>query len=68
MSERQTSKRVGWVEPFAKPIIFANRQLMGIASLHPSYEPERTNARASLRAEIHFLVNGCLQPACLLAR
>jgi hypothetical protein len=28
---------VGWVEPFAKPIIFANLQLMGIASLHPSY-------------------------------
>src|SRR4030081_3873538 len=30
---------VGWVEPFAKPIIFANLQLMGIASLHPSYGP-----------------------------
>jgi hypothetical protein len=28
---------VGWVEPFAKPIILT-MQLMGIASLHPSYE------------------------------
>jgi len=33
-----TLKRAGWVEPFAKPIIFANPQLMGIASHHPSYE------------------------------
>jgi hypothetical protein len=34
---RCTRSPVGWVEPFAKPIIFANLQLMGIASLHPSY-------------------------------
>jgi hypothetical protein len=30
-------KLVGWVEPFAKPIA-DEKQLMGIASLHPSYE------------------------------
>ena len=28
---------VGWVELFAKPIIFASRAMMGIAPLHPSY-------------------------------
>jgi hypothetical protein len=39
--------RSGWVEPFAKPIIFASPQLMGVASLPPSYAPERANARAS---------------------
>jgi hypothetical protein len=27
---------VGWVEPFAKPIAVV-RNMMGIASLHPSY-------------------------------
>jgi len=41
-NERAAStKRVGWVEPFAKPIIFASTldtRLMGIASLYPSYE------------------------------
>ena len=37
---------VGWVEPFAKPIIFANLQLMGIASFHPSYGP-RFSSRSS---------------------
>ena len=31
---RNSEQRVGWVEPFAKPIIFA---LMGIALLYPSY-------------------------------
>ena len=31
-----TLQRAGWVEPFAKTIIFAGPQLMGIASLHPS--------------------------------
>jgi hypothetical protein len=30
-------KPVGWVEPFAKPIIFADSKLMGIAPLYPSY-------------------------------
>jgi hypothetical protein len=33
---------VGWVKPFAKPIIFADFKLMGIALLHPSYGPART--------------------------
>jgi hypothetical protein len=28
---------VGWVEPKAKPIIFMSLQLMGFASLYPSY-------------------------------
>ena len=28
---------VGWVEPFAKPIAVVHN-MMGIASLHPSYE------------------------------
>ena len=27
----------GWVEPFAKPIIFVADKVMGIASLHPFY-------------------------------
>ena len=30
-------KPVGWVEPSAKPIIFADSKLMGIAPLYPSY-------------------------------
>jgi len=29
-------ERAGWVEPFAKPIILA-QNMMGIASLNPSY-------------------------------
>jgi hypothetical protein len=33
----------GWVEHFAKPIIFAVR-LMGIASLDPSYALDRLSA------------------------
>jgi len=28
---------VGWVEPFAKPVVFGKPSLMGIAALHPSY-------------------------------
>ena len=32
----QISGRVGWVEPLAKPITVA-QNMMGIASLHPSY-------------------------------
>ena len=34
--ELPAAERVGWVELFAKPI--SKRELMGIASLHPSYE------------------------------
>jgi NhaP-type Na+/H+ and K+/H+ antiporter len=34
-SGRREEGFVGWVELFAKPIIFAVRQMMGIAALHP---------------------------------
>jgi hypothetical protein len=33
-----TAQPVGWVEPFAKPIILPRvHRVMGIASFHPSY-------------------------------
>jgi hypothetical protein len=36
MTALMRTQRVGWVEHFAKPIN-RKRELMGIASLHPSY-------------------------------
>jgi hypothetical protein len=37
LTRNHDQQRVGWVELFAKPIT-SESDLMGIASLHPSYE------------------------------
>jgi hypothetical protein len=38
-SKKNPDRSVGWVEHFAKPIT-TSKTVMGIASLHPSYEVE----------------------------